>query len=55
VRVAVGDHDVFFPIAKLHEACRAKLGLEPLVVPNAGHLLVDEEPELTADMVAGLI
>lgn len=54
VRVAVGDHDVFFPIAKLHEACRAKLGLEPLVVPNAGHLLVDEEPDLSADMVAGL-
>ena len=54
VRVAVGEHDVFFPIPKLHEACRAKLNLEPLVVPGAGHLLVDEEPELTADMVAGL-
>ena len=54
VRVAVGDHDVFFPIARLHEACRATLDLEPLVVPSAGHLLVDEEPELTADMVAGL-
>ena len=54
VRVVVGDHDVFFPIAKLHEACRAKLNLEPFVVPNAGHLLVEEEPELTADMVAGL-
>lgn len=54
VRVAVGEHDVFFPIAMLHEACRAKLNLEPLVVPGAGHLLVDEEPELTAGMVAGL-
>ena len=54
VRVAVGDHDVFFPIATLYEACRAKLNLEPFVVPNAGHLLVEEEPELTADIVAGL-
>ena len=54
VRVAVGDHDVFFPIAKLHQACRAKLNLEPFVVPRAGHLLVEEEPELTADLVAGL-
>jgi pimeloyl-ACP methyl ester carboxylesterase len=54
VRVVIGGHDVFFPIAKLHEACRAKLNLEPLVVPSAGHLLVDEEPELTADLVAGL-
>ena len=54
VRVAVGDHDVFFPIAALYEACRAKLNLEPFVVPNAGHLLVEEEPELTADIVAGL-
>ena len=54
VRVAVGDHDVFFPIAKLHQACRDKLNLEPFVVPRAGHLLVEEEPELTADLVAGL-
>ena len=54
VRVAVGAHDVFFPTAKLREACRAKLNLEPLVVPGAGHLLVDEEPELSADVVEGL-
>lgn len=54
VRVAVGDHDVFFPIAKLHHACRAKLSQEPYVVPSAGHLLVDEEPQLTVDVVASL-
>jgi pimeloyl-ACP methyl ester carboxylesterase len=54
VRVAVGDHDVFFPIAKLQQACRDKLNLEPFVVPSTGHLLVEEEPELTADLVAGL-
>lgn len=54
VRVAVGDHDVFFPFAKLREACRAKLGQEPFVVPSTGHLLVDEAPELAAEMVAAL-
>jgi hypothetical protein len=32
----------------------AQLNRESFVVTNAGHLLVDEEPELTADMVAGL-
>ena len=55
VRVVVGEHDVFFPVAKLHEACRAKLDLEPFVVPRAGHLLVDEEPGLAAGTVAGLV
>lgn len=54
LRVVVGDHDVFFPVVNLVEACRAKLNLEPYVVPRAGHLLVDEEPELTADIVGGL-
>jgi pimeloyl-ACP methyl ester carboxylesterase len=54
VRVAVGDHDVFFPFDKLSEACRAMLNQDPLVVPSAGHLLVDEEPALAAEMVAGL-
>ena len=54
VRVAVGDHDVFFPFAKLREACRAKLGQEPFVVPSTGHLLVDEAPEMAAEMVAAL-
>ena len=55
VRVALGDHDVFFPSAKLREACRAKLDQELFVVPGTGHLLVDEQPELAAEVVAGLI
>ena len=52
VRVAVGDKDPFFPFAKLNEACRAKLHQEVLVVPSAGHLLVDEAPALVADLAA---
>jgi pimeloyl-ACP methyl ester carboxylesterase len=54
MRVAVGAHDVFFPAAKLRESCRVELAVDPVVVPGAGHLLVDEEPELVADLVAAL-
>ena len=52
--VAVGENDVFFPAEKLRRACAATLALEPVVVPRAGHLLVDEEPELVAELVRGL-
>jgi pimeloyl-ACP methyl ester carboxylesterase len=54
VRVAVGAHDVFFPFRRLQGACRVELDQEALLVPGAGHLLVDEEPELAAELVAGL-
>ena len=54
MRVAVGDHDVFFPFDKLSEVCRARLDQEPFAVSGAGHLLVDEEPELAAELVASL-
>ena len=54
VRVAVGEHDVFFPVTKLREPCRTKLGLEPVVIPGAGHLLGDEEPDLVADLITSL-
>ncbi|MGZ5405849.1 MAG: alpha/beta fold hydrolase [Nocardioides sp.] len=55
VRVAIGEHDVFFPVSKLREACRTKLGLEPLVIPGAGHLLLDEEPVLVSDLITSLL
>lgn len=54
MRVAVGDKDPFFPFAKLDEACRAKLHQEVVIVESAGHLLVDEAPELVADLAASL-
>ncbi len=55
VRVAVGAHDVFFPVSKLRGPCGIKLGREPIVVPGAGHLLVDEEPVLVADLITSLL
>ena len=55
VRVAVGEHDVFFPPARLTIACRMMVDRAPIVVPGAGHLLVDEEPGLAAQVVAGLV
>lgn len=55
LRVAVGAHDVFFPVSKLGEPCRILLGLEPSVVSGAGHLLVDEEPVLVAELITGLL
>jgi pimeloyl-ACP methyl ester carboxylesterase len=55
VRVAVGEHDVFFPVSRLRAPCRSNLGREPLVVPGAGHLLVEEEPVLVAELVTSLL
>ncbi len=55
VRVVIGEHDVFFPVDPLRRACLAKLGVEPVVVERAGHLLVDEEPERITDLIAELL
>lgn len=54
VRVAIGEDDVFFPLDVMRESCRSKLGLDPCVVQGAGHLLVDEEPELATHLVTGV-
>jgi pimeloyl-ACP methyl ester carboxylesterase len=55
VRVAVGDRDRFFPPERLSEACRAVVGRDPIVVPGAGHLLVDEQPDVAVDLMADLL
>jgi pimeloyl-ACP methyl ester carboxylesterase len=55
LRIAVGEHDAFFPASRIREPCRTKLGHDPLVVAGAGHLLVDEEPGLVSDLVASLL
>jgi pimeloyl-ACP methyl ester carboxylesterase len=55
VRVAVGDRDPFFPPERLSEVCRAVLGRDPIVVPGAGHLLVDEQPDVAVDLMADLL
>jgi pimeloyl-ACP methyl ester carboxylesterase len=55
VLVAVGEDDVFFPVSKVRVSCRSKLGREPLVIPGAGHLLLDEEPVLVTELVTSLL
>lgn len=54
-RVVVGAHDVFFPVARLRDVSRDRLGVEPVVVGGAGHLLLEEEPGRVADLVAELV
>ena len=54
LRVVVGEHDAFFPAARLREASRSRLGKDPVVLRGAGHLLVDEEPERVTELVAEL-
>jgi pimeloyl-ACP methyl ester carboxylesterase len=51
VTVVVGEDDRFFPLGRLAVASRKRLGVLPSVVPGAGHLLVEEEPKLVADLV----
>jgi pimeloyl-ACP methyl ester carboxylesterase len=55
VRVIVGDQDVFFPVSELRQACLSKLGTNPVALHGAGHLLVDEEPEQVANLIAELL
>jgi pimeloyl-ACP methyl ester carboxylesterase len=47
----VGEDDRFIPLGRLAVASRKRLGVLPGVVPGAGHLLVEEEPKLVADLV----
>ncbi|MFI5527719.1 alpha/beta fold hydrolase [Kitasatospora sp. NPDC051853] len=49
--VVSGGHDVFLPPRRLAPAVRRALGTELRVVEAAGHLLVDEHPELLAGLV----
>ncbi|MFI1013130.1 alpha/beta fold hydrolase [Streptomyces sp. NPDC020965] len=50
-RLAVtGAHDVFLPPERLHRAVRDTLGTELRVVAGAGHLIVEEHPELLASL-----
>jgi pimeloyl-ACP methyl ester carboxylesterase len=55
VRVIVGDQDVFFPVSQLREVCVSELGTNLVTLRGAGHLLVDEEPEQVADLIAELL
>ncbi|MEU0990749.1 alpha/beta hydrolase [Streptomyces sp. NPDC005953] len=52
-RLAVtGAHDVFLPPQRLRRAVRDTLGTELQVITRAGHLLVEEHPELLANLAS---
>lgn len=55
VAVLSGERDVFFPPARLAGPTLRHLGQEVEPVPGAGHLLVDQRPDLVADRAARLL
>ncbi len=52
VAVLVGEHDCFFPPSRIVEAAGRTMGVEARVVGSAGHLLVDQAPDVVVDAVA---
>lgn len=54
LRVLVGELDVFFPAARIAGPAR-RLGARLDVAPNAGHLFVDQRPELVAATVRQML
>ncbi|MFD8410496.1 alpha/beta fold hydrolase [Streptomyces sp. NPDC059650] len=50
-QVVTGAHDTFLPPRRLGPAVRARLGTGLDVVADAGHLLVEERPDLVAALV----
>lgn len=51
VRVLVGEHDCFFPPARVENASLRALAVTPTIVGGAGHLLPDERPDVVAAAV----
>lgn len=49
--VASGRHDVFLPPSRLQDPVRDALQVNLQLVDDAGHLIVDEQPDLVADLV----
>ncbi|MFE2283194.1 alpha/beta fold hydrolase [Streptomyces sp. NPDC059443] len=49
--VATGTHDTFLPPRRLHPVVHAMLDTELRVIPDAGHLVVEEDPALVAALV----
>ena len=52
--VVTGEQDTFFPPAKLTPVARRALDTDPVVVPDAGHLLPHEHPQAVVDAVLAL-
>jgi pimeloyl-ACP methyl ester carboxylesterase len=51
VLVATGDHDLLLPPKRLAPAAQRLLGADLTVIPHAGHLVVDDQPDRILDLV----
>ncbi|MFE9803919.1 alpha/beta fold hydrolase [Streptomyces goshikiensis] len=49
--VTTGAHDTFLPPRRLAPAVRTMLGTDLHVIPDAGHLVIEEHPGRLADLV----
>lgn len=54
-RVLVGERDVFFPPSRLEGRSRRHLRVTTDVVPGAGHLLIDQRPDVVARAVGEVL
>ena len=52
--VVTGEADTFFPPTKLTAVARRALAIDPVVVPDAGHLLPHEHPQAVIDAILAL-
>lgn len=52
--VATGQHDVFLPPRRLRGPARRRLDADLTVVPDAGHLVTDEQPRALANLLCAM-
>lgn len=50
--VVAGEHDRYYPPSALTDRVREGFGQELTVLPDSGHLLIDERPETLAELIA---
>jgi pimeloyl-ACP methyl ester carboxylesterase len=55
VRVLTGERDIFFPPRRLAGPAREHLGEGVEIVPDVGHLLVDQRPDAAAAALAAVL
>jgi pimeloyl-ACP methyl ester carboxylesterase len=48
--VIIGERDCFFPPTEVHRASEEHLGTDVIVLPNAGHLIVDDASAQVASL-----
>lgn len=53
-QVVTGQHDVFLPPERLRASAGRRLGARLVVIPDAGHLLPDEQPQALAALLTAM-